>query len=153
MSGIHYPFDPKVAEQILAYIRAGGYPSVAAEAAGLPRTVYRQWLKHGKKKNAGEPYRRFALDVQQAMAQGRLAVELIVRDKDPKFWLKHGPGKETPGNPGWTGEVKPLPLPKGESLSIVAHPRWLPLCADLLKALTNFPEARLAAAQTLKEAR
>jgi hypothetical protein len=153
MSHEHDPFDPKIAEQILAYIRAGGFPHIAAEAAGLLREVYWKWLKRGRTKNADASYRHFVLEVRQAIAQGRLAVELLVRDKDPKFWLKHGPGKETPGNPGWTGEVKPLPLPKGESVEITAHPQWLPLCGAILKALDSFPEARLAVAQALKAMR
>src|SRR5438445_5204471 len=101
-----FPFDPLLAERVLSYIRSGGYPLVAAEAAGVPAQVFLQWVDWGEKKKAREPYRGFARGVRQAAAQGRLVAELAVHEKDPKFWLTHGPGKERPRHPGWTGEVR-----------------------------------------------
>src|SRR5262249_37646283 len=101
-----FPYDPLLAERVLSYIQSGGYPLVPGEAAGVPGQVFLQWLEWGEKKKAREPFRGFARSVRQAIAHGRLIAELAVHDKDPKFWLTHGPGKPTAQAPGWTGEVR-----------------------------------------------
>src|SRR5436305_15272972 len=88
------PFDSLLADRILSYIRSGGYPLVAAEAAGVPREVFLRWIERGMRQRAREPYRSFARGVRQAAAHGRLVAELAVYGKDPKYWLAHGPGKE-----------------------------------------------------------
>jgi hypothetical protein len=145
------PFDPLLADRVLSYIQSGGYPLVAAEAAGVPRETFLQWVQGGEKKRAREPYRGFARAVRQAVAHGRLLAELAVHDKDPKYWLSHGPGRETAHNPGWTGEVKAtgtqLPSEDGDGF----ERQWQTLYATLLRALTDFPEARLAVAQALRD--
>ena len=38
-------YTPVLADTIVSYIRAGAYPQVAAEAAGLPRADFRRWLE------------------------------------------------------------------------------------------------------------
>jgi hypothetical protein len=153
MPATHHPFDPAIATQILAFLRAGGMPHVAAEAAGLPYKTYRQWLRRGGRAGAAEPFRQFACDARTAVAQSRLKAEIAVREKDPKFWLKYGPGKETPDRPGWTGEVRPRPLPKQEPAEMIYHPQWRKLCTFLLQALDKYPEARLALVQALQKLR
>src|SRR5437667_3761511 len=99
MSTSAFSFAALLAARVLSYIRSGGYPIVAAEAAGVPGEVFLQWIEWGEKKRARAPYRSFALGVRQAAAQGRLVAELAVHDKDPKYWLAHGPGKESVHNP------------------------------------------------------
>ena len=91
MSTRALPFDPLLADRVLSYIQSGGYPLVAAEAAGVPREIFLQWIQWGEQKRAREPYRGFARGVRQAVAHGRLIAELAVHDKDPKYWLSHGP--------------------------------------------------------------
>jgi hypothetical protein len=150
MSRPSYPFEPQAAERIVAYIRSGGFPLMAAEAAGVEREVFLHWIRRGQRKNAREPWCSFAQEVREAIAQGRLTAEIAVFSKDPKYWLKHGPGKETAANPGWTGEVKPLTLKTGEKGDVVSSPEWTALAAVLWQALANFPEARLAVAQALE---
>src|SRR5713226_9643262 len=81
-----FAFDPLLADRVLSYVRSGGYPLVAAEAAGVTGEVVLQWLDWGEKKKAREPYRSFARGVRQAAAQGRLVAELAVHEKDPKYW-------------------------------------------------------------------
>jgi hypothetical protein len=144
-----FPFDPLVAERLLSYIQSGGYPQVAAEAAGVPEKVFLQWIEWGEKNRAREPYRGFARSVRQAMAHGRLVAELAVHEKDPKFWLTHGPGKEAAGNPGWTGEVKPANA-QSSGNAYNADLQWQALYTVLMRALAEFPEARLAVAQALR---
>lgn len=145
-----FPYDPLLADRVLSYIRSGGYPLVAAEAAGVPREAFLQWLKWGERKKAREPYRGFARGVRQAIAHGRLVVELAVHEKDPKFWLTHGPGKETANNPGWTGEVRPAGDQASAAEAANGDAQWQALYTLLMNALAPFPEARLAVAQALR---
>ena len=112
----------------------------------MPRAVFREWLRRGEQKKAREPYRGFARAVRQAEAQGRLRAEVAVSKKDPKFWLKYGPGKETLDNPGWTGEAKPLAQEKQQ---VHAQRDWETLMSTILQALDGHPEARLAVARAL----
>jgi hypothetical protein len=143
-----HSFTPEVAERILAFIRGGGFPVVAAEAAGVPAAVFTDWLARGEKRGARELFRRFAREVRQAAALCRLTAECSAYKKDPKFWLAHGPGRERPGYPGWAGEVRP----QEPAEPIPTTPDWSDICVRLLHALADFPEARAAAAQALTEA-
>jgi hypothetical protein len=145
------PFDPLLADRVLSYIQSGGYPLVAAEAAGVPSESFLQWVRWGGNKKAREPYRSFARGVRQAIAHGRLIAELAVHNKDPKYWLSHGPGKETAQNPGWTGEVKPADTPDPAGDVYRTERQWQTLYVVLLRALTDFPEARLAVAEALRD--
>jgi hypothetical protein len=144
-----FPFDQLLADRVLSYIQSGGYPRVAAEAAGVPGEVFLQWMEWGERKRAREPYRSFARAVRQAIAHGRLVAELAVHEKDPKFWLTHGPGKETAHNPGWTGEVKPANAQESADTDNT-NAQWQALYTILMRALAEFPEARLAVAQALR---
>jgi hypothetical protein len=145
-----FPFDPLLADRVLSYIKSGGYPRVAAEAAGVPEEVFLQWLRWGEMKKAREPYRGFARGVRQAIAHGRLIAELAVHEKDPKFWLTHGPGRETAHSPGWTGEVKPATRQESTSAADDVDAQWQALYVVLMTALAEFPDARLAVAQALR---
>jgi hypothetical protein len=151
MSRRALPFDSLLAERILSYIRSGGYPTVAAEAAGLPKEVFLQWVKRGEKTKAREPYRSFARGVREAAALGRLVAELAVHDKEPKYWLAHGPGKETEHNPGWSAEVKPSDKHEAAAQAGMPDVQWQMLHALLMRALDPYPEARLAVAEALRE--
>ena len=65
-------------DQILSAIRAGGYPHIAALAWGVPTKVFAHWLEMGRRPRAREPYRSFALAVDEAHAQARLRAEMDV---------------------------------------------------------------------------
>src|SRR5262249_19972211 len=142
-----FPFDATLAERVLSFIQSGGYPWVVAAAAGLRGEAFLGWVELGEKKKAREPYRSFARQVRQAIAHGRLIAELAVHDKEPKYWLSHGPGRETAGNPGWTGEVRPADTQETATDSAT---QWQTLYAVILRALAEFPEARLAVAEALR---
>lgn len=146
-----FPYDPRLADRILSYIQSGGYPLVAAEAAGVPGEVFLQWMEWGEKKRAREPYRSFARGVRQAVAHGRLIAELAVHEKDPKFWLTHGLGKPTADAPGWTGEVKASTTQDAAEHAGHRDAQWQTLYTVLMRALAEFPEARLAVAQALRD--
>ena len=139
-------FDPARAQIVLAYIRQGGFPFVAADAAGVPPALLHDWLGRGERAGAREPLRGFAGNVRQALAQARLLSELAVCKHNPKFWLIHGPGKETSECTGWTTPVRPVEHqePAGDSAQETKM-----LCSWILEALSPFPEARALVAQRL----
>src|SRR5438105_1422557 len=89
---------PAVEQAILAYVRAGGFPHVAAEAAGVPRAVFERWLARGQEPGGPAKYRAFLEAVRQAQAQARLGAEVSARDDKPLDWLRSGPGRETPAS-------------------------------------------------------
>jgi hypothetical protein len=102
-----YRLTPEIEQRIVGFIRAGGFPWVAAEAAGIPRKIFQLWLRRGKKPRAKKLYRNFYHGVLEARAQARLSAELETRKNDPRFWLRHGPGREKAGTPGWANPTKP----------------------------------------------
>jgi len=94
---------PETQATIVSYIRAGAYDWVAAQAAGIDPLTFRRWMARGQRPGPeNEPYRTFRTEVQHARAQARLAAEVEVRKTDAFKWLRYGPGRERPGEPGWT---------------------------------------------------
>ena len=83
----------------MAYIRAGTYDWVAAEAAVIGNSTYYRWMERGER-SAAEPYRSFWSAVRQARAQARVAAETEVRREiNPIAWLRYGPGRDRAGEP------------------------------------------------------
>ena len=143
------PPTPEQQQRICAFIRAGGFPRVAAEAAGVPAVVFERWLRRGRRRRAPDCYRQFAEAVAQARAQARLAADLQVFEKRPLDWLKCGPGRETAIDPGWASAPKPVSRGRAAAGSLFEQPEALAVLHKLLEALTPFPEARAAAAEAL----
>lgn len=138
---------PEITAQLVGYVRAGGYPEVAAEAAGVPRDLFARWLERGRCNKAREPYRSFALAVAQALAQARLRAEIETRQKVPRFWLSSGPGRERADTPGWTSQVKPR-ADDGEDAAQVGA-ELARLIEVMMTALAPYPDARAAMAEAL----
>ena len=114
---------PEVVRTIVAYIRAGAYPSVAAAAAGVPAAVFRAWLDRGSKPRAARKYRDLVAAVAAAAAQARVTAELACFQDDPKTWLTKGPGRETAETPGWSGVVRPVvALTDNRSVNLLTDP-------------------------------
>lgn len=91
---------PQVHTTIVSYVRSGAYDWVAAQACGIePRTFY-NWMAWGEKGNPR--YVQFFHDVRKARAEARVVAENEVRRDNPLAWLRYGPGRERPGEPGWT---------------------------------------------------
>jgi hypothetical protein len=133
---------------ILSWIRAGGYPHVAALAAGVPESVWRQWQERGKTRN---PYKRFLAQVAQAHATARLKAETATLEDDARFWLKHGPGREAAGNPGWANMVGPTLTQTNETSNVFLSGEFLQFMATLRAALSPYPEALLALSKALEQ--
>ena len=88
IAGRHTKLTPEVHQQIVAFIRAGAYDWVAAEAAGIGKSTFYRWLERGAAR-AAEPHRTFLVDVRQARAQSRVAAETEVRRDQPLAWLRY----------------------------------------------------------------
>jgi hypothetical protein len=129
-------------EDICNRIKAGAFEQVAVESLHVPLEVFEAWLVKGGRKRAPPLYRRLAEGVRQARAHARLLAEIATREDDPKIWLLHGPGRETPTRAGWgSGSRGVAPADDKDLL-------W-ELCMVLLAALAPWPEARAVAARAI----
>jgi hypothetical protein len=146
-----FRLTPELGQQIAAAIRAGGYPHVAAEAFGVPKDVFDDWLKRGNQKNAWEPFRSLALEVRRAFAQARLRAESASYEKDPKLWLVHGPGRETDAQPGWSVPVKPGEA-SAEGHNALLDPQLMALFRTVMDVLRPYPDACTKVAEALIKA-
>ncbi|MBL8799967.1 MAG: hypothetical protein JNM56_39155 [Planctomycetia bacterium] len=133
---------PNLVALIVAQIRAGSFPSVAAEAAGVPREVFRRWLRRGRQRRRGR-YARFRRQVRQAQAQARAKAEMDARNKDVKFWLRYGPGQAAPP---WAAAKRPA---RSRDAAVAHQAELWRLLGDLTALLAPYPEARLALTQFL----
>ncbi len=142
-----------VQRTIAAYVRAGAYPAVAAEAAGVPAAVFRAWMERGAGRRARAAYRAFRAAVIEASAQARVTAELACFTDDPKTWLTKGPGRETAETPGWSGVVRPVvALTDNRSVNLLTDPTSSALLTMMLAALAPYPEARRALIEALNGA-
>jgi hypothetical protein len=134
---------------ILASIRAGGYPHVAAQAYGVPQQEFLHWLRRGGVKRGPRTVRRLVALAHEAAARARLKAEMTVYDADPRFWLRHGPGKETRHAPGWSALAKPVSDTGDSGKDLLNSPEIQAALAAVMGALHDLPEARVAVAQAL----
>jgi hypothetical protein len=136
--------------QIMAAIRAGGYPHVAAEACGVAKDVFEDWLHRGALKTAREPCRRLACGVREAAAQARLAAEIDGHKNDPKTWLIHGPGRENEQRPGWSASVRPAVIATATG-HVIDDAEIMSVCHVVLNVLVAYPEARREVGEALRK--
>jgi hypothetical protein len=101
VAGRRTKLNADVQQKILSYIRAGAYEWIAAEAAGVGKSTFYRWLQEGEAADSGS-YHDFWQEVRKAHAQARVAAEAEVRRENPLAWLRYGPGRQRPGEPGWT---------------------------------------------------
>jgi len=140
----------KLTKEITAYIRAGGFPHVAAEAAGIAKPVFDSWITKGTKQGAREPFRTFVARINQAKAQARLAAETSAHKEDPKFWLRAGPGREAPQSPGWTAVMRPLLTNQNAAtVNLFSSPEFLQFMAMLRTVLAGYPDALAAVSDAM----
>jgi hypothetical protein len=142
---------PEVEQTLLTYIRAGGFPAVAAAAAGVPADVFARWMRKGCGPGARRRYRDFREAVGQAAAQARMAAEVQVFQKRPLDWLRYGPGREATDSPGWTATVKAPAAGPGRETNLLLLPEVQRLVQFILEQLAPYPDARAAVARWLAE--
>jgi hypothetical protein len=132
-----YRLTPQIEDKVLHFIRAGGYDWVAAEAAGVPRAVFSEWLARGERSRR-QPYHRFSNAVMVARAQARLKAEVELRSKCPRDWLRMGPGRETPDRPGWSVPVRPVTDQK-QKVSLLDLPDFQRFADKFFELAPAFP--------------
>jgi hypothetical protein len=137
---------PQLEENILAAIRAGSFPDVAAAAFGVPRGLFRKWLRRGHRDNQESLAHRVA----QAQATARLNAEVRTHEKDPKLWLRAGPGRETQDAAGWTSFARPQAR-AAQEVNIFETPAILRLLSVLRAALAPYPDALETVTRVLEE--
>ena len=140
MPRLIFVLTPALCTTITAFIRAGGYPHVAAEAAGIPIRVFEKWLRMGASKGARPFYRQFWLAVRQARAQARLFAETKALNDKPTDWLKSGPGREADGAEGWTAPTRSRTGAAESNNDPLADPSVQKLFHDVQNALRPYPE-------------
>ncbi len=128
-------------EQIVAAIRAGAFPHVAAQCFGVSRRRFDGWRKRGRSKTSSPEFRSFAEAVDEAIAQARLRAEMSIFTDQPRIWLQHGPGRETPRDPGWTTAVKPS-AKVGDQRNPLMMPEIVAIGHDLMNAFFANEPAR-----------
>jgi len=128
-------------EQIVAGIRAGAFPQVAAQAFGVSRRSFLRWRRLGRSNEGDTEFVAFASAVDQAAAQARLRAEMGVFTEQPRIWLQHGPGRETSECPGWTVAIKPTSKAKVAS-NAFAMPEVQELIDIVLGALEGQPDVQ-----------
>lgn len=125
---------PQVHHQIVSLVQGGTYITVAARAAGITKSTLYRWLERGKRARSG-PYREFWLDLMQASATARATAEVKVKQTNPLAWLRYGPGRSRPGDPGWT-EVRGMGLETAKR-DTMRRARQLGLDPDEVWSLTR----------------
>jgi hypothetical protein len=147
---------PETVHMLLKYIRADGYDWVAAEAAGISSRTFVRWMRQGDDddlRGCETPFWRFWRQVREARSEARLAAEVDVKRANPESWLRNGPGRSWPGEPGWTSNGDGSGGIHQTTVNVlVASPEWIALRNLLLNALAPYPEARLAVATALARA-
>src|SRR5262249_29770853 len=106
-----------VEDKVVDATKNGCYAWVAAERAGISCRTFFRWMKQGEDDDAAgnlrSPFRRFWLRVREAHATARFFAEGTVLRNRPLEWLRYGPGRERPGEPGWTDGGLDLPRDSG----------------------------------------
>jgi hypothetical protein len=141
----------ELTNQICAGVRQGGFVHIAAQAFGVPKETFDKWMAQGEKKDRPKPiYVKFAKAIRQAEAVARLTAEINAHEKDPRLWLRSGPGKEREGSPGWTTIVRPQ-VQGGNTINLFTSPDFIAFMSMLRTVLAPFPEALKALTDALEK--
>ena len=86
--------DGALIDAIVSKIRVGVYPYIAAQAAGVPKSTFYEWMEKGGRKGTRGIYRDLLERVLRASGTARAHAEVRVFKDAPISWLKSGPGRE-----------------------------------------------------------
>jgi hypothetical protein len=132
---------PEMADRIVAFIEGGVFDYVAAEAAGIHARTFRDLVSRGEGRHpdrAATPFlQAFAKRVREAKARARAAREIVVADRDPKFWLTHS-ARSRPGREGWT---EPVEDPDGDGFGAEGPPVYQSSQEELAEIIRVLAEA------------
>src|SRR5688572_385036 len=86
--------QPSVYEAILDVIRRGAWDYQAAQAAGVHKDTFQDWMTRGREAreqgDLEDVYHLFRLSVEQARAEARIKAEQLVYERRPDLWLLKG---------------------------------------------------------------
>lgn len=102
-------------------IRVGTYPYVAAAACGVAKSTFYRWMQTADGKRAPAIYRELRDKICEAAAAARSNAEVRVFRDRPFEWLRYGPGREKPGEPGWTETPQTLRVEGGNDPLRMQH--------------------------------
>ena len=140
MAGVRsYTITAQYVHDVASFVRAGGFPAVASEAAGIPAFVFDEWLRLAERRSKNPLYRMLRESVRTAAAEARLSAEITLFKNKPETWLRYGPGKETPTQPGWSQAAKPVPRDNGPP-NAAESPEYRNLVRATMQVLTPHPE-------------
>lgn len=85
---------PEVQAKICQGLRAGNFRTVAAEWAGVPERVFRDWMHRGKdgKSKMHADFRRAVIEAEKAAEIRAVGLIMKAAENDPKhmeWWLSH----------------------------------------------------------------
>ena len=121
MAGRKTKLTDELQQQVVSYIRAGAYDWVAAQATGIRKATFYRWMQAGER--GRQPYAGFFAAVREARAVARVAAEMEVKRDNPLAWLRYGPGRAKPGEPGWT-ESHELSIVEGATITLNLSEDW-----------------------------
>jgi hypothetical protein len=93
-------------DKLISLLRVGVYLHIACRSVGISDTTFYNWSAAGKAiyetDETSTDWRvTFYLATMQAQAEARAGAEALVYAENPLAWLKAGPGRDKPGDPGW----------------------------------------------------
>jgi hypothetical protein len=92
---------PELIDAIVVDVREGVFPYIAAQAHGVPKSTFFDWLRRGEIEGR-QPFSELSARVRQVAASARVQAERTVYKDSPFAWLRYGPGRERLDAPGWT---------------------------------------------------
>jgi len=101
-------------------LRQGAFPSAAAEASGVPRQTFSDWMRRGSQQKRGI-YHELYLRVMEAMAEGELRALEQVQAAAEKDWKAAAWILERRYRSRWARQVEPPPEGPSESQTPHLH--------------------------------
>ena len=90
----------EIIDAIAERIRQGTFPYIAAQSVGVARSTFYDWIGRGE--SGRKPFSELLDKVREASAAARHDAESRVFQEKPLEWLRLGPGRSKPNEPGWT---------------------------------------------------
>ena len=98
--------NAELIDVIAKRIRASCFPYVAVQSVGVAKSTFYDWMRRGEK--GRKPYSELLNKVREAAGTARPDAETRVFAGNPFAWLRYGPGRERPDEPGWTESPQAL---------------------------------------------
>lgn len=78
---------PEIQRRIVALLRAGNFVDITAQAVGITKETFYQWMKRGARSGASDaPYAAFAEEVTAAQAQAESRAVAVIAKAAEHHW-------------------------------------------------------------------